>query len=154
MCFVGQQNLLGVLKLAGAVTVMMYVCHIFACFWYFVGEDEGELDGWITGQMPIWAPGAIGEDGQGPSPDDVSLMTRYGPAAPRTSTDATDIVTSSAGVSILVWLRYVTAYYWAITTISTVGFGDITAQTTTERVFAIMAEMFGSVSICRCDSCV
>jgi hypothetical protein len=42
--------------------------------------------------------------------------------------------------------RYVTSYYWAITTVSTVGFGDITAKTTAERLFSITAEMFGSVS--------
>eukprot|EP01043_Picozoa_sp_COSAG02_P022046 COSAG02_NODE_1134_length_14376_cov_382.343700_2_plen_705_part_00 len=110
------ENLLGILKLVGAVTVMMYVCHIFACFWYFVGEDAGHLEGWITGQMPIWSPDTAGEGDNAPSPDDVSLMTRY-----------------------------VTSYYWAITTISTVGFGDITATTTAERVFAIIAEMFGSL---------
>ncbi len=110
------ENLLGILKLVGAVTVMMYVCHIFACFWYFVGEDAGHLEGWITGQMPIWAPDDAGEGDEAPSPDDVSLMTRY-----------------------------VTSYYWAITTISTVGFGDITAKTTAERLFSIIAEMFGSL---------
>ena len=32
-------------------------------------------------------------------------------------------------VTISLYTKYVTAYYWAITTISTVGFGDITGQT-------------------------
>lgn len=39
--------------------------------------------------------------------------------------------------------RYWTAYYWAITAISTVGFGDISAQTKRERVFSIVIEIFG-----------
>ena len=39
--------------------------------------------------------------------------------------------------------RYITSYYWAITTISTVGFGDITGNTDGERLYSIMAEMFG-----------
>ena len=68
---------MGIMKLAGAVGVMMYVCHIFACFWYFFGEDEGELEGWITGQMSVWVPGETGPEGVGPpSPEDVSLLTR------------------------------------------------------------------------------
>ena len=39
--------------------------------------------------------------------------------------------------------QYWTAYYWAITAISTVGFGDITGQTHTERIFSIVIEIFG-----------
>ena len=42
--------------------------------------------------------------------------------------------------------QYVTAYYWAITTLSTVGYGDVTPKTFSERVFAICAEMFGCLS--------
>ena len=34
-------------------------------------------------------------------------------------------------------------YYWAITTVSTVGFGDIVPKTLPERCFAIIAEIFG-----------
>ena len=39
--------------------------------------------------------------------------------------------------------RYCAAYYWAITAISTVGFGDISAQTNSERMFSIVIEIFG-----------
>jgi hypothetical protein len=39
--------------------------------------------------------------------------------------------------------RYWTAYYWAITAISTVGFGDISPQTNTERIFSVIIEIFG-----------
>ena len=112
------ENLMGVLKILVAVVAMMYICHLFACGWYFVGGDEvddaGGLPqpGWITRQnADVW--NATG-DRAGDGPEGISLFTRY-----------------------------ITAYYWAITTISTVGFGDITAQTTTERVFSIIAEMFG-----------
>ena len=40
---------------------------------------------------------------------------------------------------------YVTAFYWAITTLSTVGYGDITPATFGEKVFSILAELFGCV---------
>lgn len=39
--------------------------------------------------------------------------------------------------------QYVTSYYWGITVLSTVGFGDITPQTWEEKLFAILAELFG-----------
>ena len=39
--------------------------------------------------------------------------------------------------------RYLTSMYWSITTLSTVGFGDISPQTQMERVFCLFAEIFG-----------
>ena len=39
--------------------------------------------------------------------------------------------------------QYITSYYWAITTISTVGYGDITGQTNAERLYSVCAEMVG-----------
>jgi hypothetical protein len=41
--------------------------------------------------------------------------------------------------------RYLAALYWAYTTLGTVGYGDITATSVPERIFAIFAMIFGSV---------
>eukprot|EP01046_Picozoa_sp_COSAG06_P008480 COSAG06_NODE_429_length_15872_cov_25.578330_20_plen_182_part_00 len=38
----------------------------------------------------------------------------------------------------------VTSFYWAITAISTVGFGDISGQTDKERIFSVIIEIFGT----------
>eukprot|EP00930_Biecheleria_cincta_P044637 TRINITY_DN3072_c0_g3_i2.p1 TRINITY_DN3072_c0_g3~~TRINITY_DN3072_c0_g3_i2.p1 ORF type:complete len:717 (+),score=107.19 TRINITY_DN3072_c0_g3_i2:98-2248(+) len=40
--------------------------------------------------------------------------------------------------------QYVACLYWAMTTITTVGYGDITPGSDTERVFAMIAMIFGS----------
>ena len=39
--------------------------------------------------------------------------------------------------------KYLTSYYWAITVLTTVGFGDISAVTNTEMVFSSFAEITG-----------
>eukprot|EP00927_Polykrikos_kofoidii_P034468 TRINITY_DN2924_c0_g1_i1.p1 TRINITY_DN2924_c0_g1~~TRINITY_DN2924_c0_g1_i1.p1 ORF type:complete len:790 (-),score=128.39 TRINITY_DN2924_c0_g1_i1:16-2349(-) len=41
------------------------------------------------------------------------------------------------------WSRYVACYYWALTTISTVGYGDITPATDVQRVVAMVAMVLG-----------
>ncbi|KAJ0399080.1 hypothetical protein ATCC90586_003045 [Pythium insidiosum] len=42
------------------------------------------------------------------------------------------------------YVQYVTAFYWAIMTMTTVGYGDVHAQSTRERVFAIFAMVLGA----------
>lgn len=39
--------------------------------------------------------------------------------------------------------RYITAFYWAITTVTTIGYGDISASTFNEKVFCIGAMLSG-----------
>jgi len=41
------------------------------------------------------------------------------------------------------WSRYVSAYYWAMTTMTTVGYGDITPKSDWERLYAIFAMIVG-----------
>ncbi|KAI0491680.1 hypothetical protein KFK09_025940 [Dendrobium nobile] len=40
------------------------------------------------------------------------------------------------------WIRYVTSMYWSITTLSTVGYGDLHAQNTREMIFDIFYMLF------------
>jgi voltage-gated potassium channel len=41
------------------------------------------------------------------------------------------------------WDRYLDGLYWTVTTLSTVGFGDITPETSTQKVFAIGVMLLG-----------
>ncbi|CAK9135605.1 unnamed protein product [Ilex paraguariensis] len=40
------------------------------------------------------------------------------------------------------WTRYATSMYWSITTLTTVGYGDLHAQNTRERIFVIFYMLF------------
>jgi voltage-gated potassium channel Kch len=39
--------------------------------------------------------------------------------------------------------QYVASVYWSFTTMTTVGYGDISAKTVAERVFAILGMLMG-----------
>jgi hypothetical protein len=43
-------------------------------------------------------------------------------------------------------MRYVTAFYWAVTTISTIGYGDILPTSHDERCLAVIAGLLGGVA--------
>ena len=47
------------------------------------------------------------------------------------------------GENVSVWSRYVTSFYWACQTITTVGYGDIAAITTGEKLYAIFWMIIG-----------
>ncbi|KAL9688723.1 hypothetical protein QQ045_033147 [Rhodiola kirilowii] len=41
-----------------------------------------------------------------------------------------------------IWTRYVTSIYWSITTLATVGYGDLHAQNTREMIFSVFYMLF------------
>lgn len=47
-----------------------------------------------------------------------------------------------------VWDRYLTSLYWSVTTLSTVGYGDITPTTRGEQSVAMFTETLGTVLFC------
>ena len=43
------------------------------------------------------------------------------------------------------WKQYTTSLYWSLSTLSTVGYGDITPSTDEEKVLSMVVMLFGSV---------
>lgn len=100
-------------KLMTCVFAMLYACHLIACMWFYFGTIG--MDG------PLGAPGGWIEAEWSDHTHGVN--------------GTFDTVPNSE--------RYITSMYWAITVLSTVGFGEIHPHTVTEKTFSLVAELVG-----------
>ena len=112
------------------MSAILVFSHLVACIWYAVGtnaqlpttETPG-VDGWVYRQ---WGPKCVGET------EDHWSVALEGESA--------DVCRHPDQKS-----KYITAVYWALMTISTVGYGDITAQTDIEMLMTVLAMLFGAL---------
>jgi hyperpolarization activated cyclic nucleotide-gated potassium channel 2 len=100
-----------VLKL---VVIMLYVGHLFGCFFHYFSVDE-----WRT--------------------DDELAQIDAGALSPWLKEYFDDAHSSSGDV----WDRYIASMYWAFTTMTTVGYGDISSVTRSERIIACFGMLVG-----------
>jgi hyperpolarization activated cyclic nucleotide-gated potassium channel 2 len=100
-----------VLKL---IVVMLYVGHLFGCFFHYFSVDE-----WRT--------------------DDELAQIDAGTLSPWLKEYFDDSHHASGDV----WDRYIASMYWAFTTMTTVGYGDISSVTRSERIIACFGMLVG-----------
>lgn len=125
-------------KLLSLILIILYISHLFACMWYFAGssnqilENGGVVYGWVH---------RLGYD---PEVDYIC----------DTLLDGLDDDNCHARFAIgpnnwpnhAWWTPYLDAYYYAITTLTTVGYGDRTPFTDLEKVFSIISELAGGIT--------
>ena len=96
------------------VVIMLYVGHLFGCFFHYFSVDEWRTDDELAqidaGALSPW-------------------LKEYFDDAHSTSGD--------------VWDRYIASMYWAFTTMTTVGYGDISSVTRSERIIACFGMLVG-----------
>lgn len=104
--------------------VILYAltAHIMACAWYFTAALEDSFPGWplVDGQFQSCLDG---EESDAP----VTWLTKEG------------VLCASNGV------KYTAAFYFATMTITTVGYGDISGDTTAEQAVCSVMMFIGAV---------
>lgn len=145
-----------VVKLFGMTLAIMYTTHVLCCLWYVVGFNamvnvDGELIaenvGWIEREGYI----VVERNADCRNHQGVMMAPETGAHTEDTChaadllwiTDTESPVKTTFVVSI--WTQYLTSFYWSITTLTTVGYGDISAVTNSEKVMSVFAELLGGM---------
>ena len=124
--------------------------------WYFVGEDDQYANGYwnridIASFSDNEKVGALVERGWVYYMEEEWFMNQLANMNHSSSEEAlrsfelADPIIQAMG-SVGWGQRYVASVYWAMTTLSTVGYGDFHARTQREMIFSIMVELAGGVS--------
>jgi CRP-like cAMP-binding protein len=134
------RSLFAIFKLFGFI---MFLAHLLACFWFMVKHDCKEIvpDEWEEGDWFSCGGYKVVDqyfDDDAYTQSDeydkkLRMKQRYEPDYDY------DKLTESQ------WSMYVTAYYWTIATMMAVGYGDISASTNAERIYAIFVQLIGAV---------
>eukprot|EP00947_MAST-08B_sp_MAST-8B-sp1_P001044 g1044.t1 len=103
-------------KLVKLFSVLIVISHFNACGWYWVGSlTENPNESWL----------------------------HYAELRVEDTTTGCENIERQVGCDDARMLHYLTSFYWAIMTTTTVGYGDISPKSDGERVYAILAMIVG-----------
>ena len=119
------------LRMLSYLVILVFITHIISCLWYAVGTiEEFDSEGTLT----------------------AGWIERYGLVEiEREELNATCDQECASGdwdqrrdIQPLSY-QYLKSFYWSLTTLTTVGYGDVTAGTSAEMLMSCIAEMVGGV---------
>ena len=131
-----------------------FACHVLACLWVMVGrhgsfhgkdnwlahqrctdDDDDDDDGYDDGEETFLGGPGYDESSSG----GVILDCDWGPFTYRDTTGGPQVATI-----------YLSAFYFCLTSMTSVGFGDITGRNDDERVFSVVLEFIGAGVLATC----
>ena len=112
-----------VLALFKFILGTLMIAHWLACMWQLMARTSASKDDWVKGYYSNWVdPDAF---------DECYALS-----------ETREEFLACAGVGT--YSMYISALYWALVTMSTIGYGDILPTTTGERFFVILAMLIGT----------
>ena len=118
-------------------SLILLFCHLIACIWYATGVSaQSPAETEMPGGKNTWTPGVDGW-----------VYRRWGQACDDDAVHWSEevVVDDDACVHPGTTSRYITAFYWALMSVSTVGYGDITANTDWEMMVTCLTMLFGAL---------
>lgn len=116
-------DLMPTIKMCKLVFILILLGHIFGCFFYFFSTDEYRYESEKNDiQQERITPWLHAEFGQ----EEYDYHTN-----------------EDAIAEAMLGKKYIASMYWAFTTMTTVGYGDISARTMSERIFAMLGMLVG-----------
>ena len=103
------------LQLVKMVAGILYLMHVFGCGWFYLHLSVYRKASEIEGKA---------------DEEIFTWLTVY---------DGGD------GVHANVWVQYLASVYWALMTLTTVGYGDITPQNDLERLYTLLCLLIGAI---------
>ena len=122
--------------------VIVVCTHIIACVWYYVGTIEQPASIVGTARTPgydgwVYRSYGLGCNEHGEHIEPVEHWS--------SSEGMSDLIDGTVCSTPSSLSRYMTAMYWALVTISTVGYGDYTAHTDLEKIWSMFSMLFGAL---------
>ena len=120
------------------VAGLIYLAHLLGCFWFGLADSHSTLD--LHLHRTDSSSGIRSED------EETGYLRRLhefdDDAPPGTWIEAYD---HGSGVTSTVWVQYLYSVYWALTTLTTVGYGDLVPVNDTERCATLLVQLVATL---------
>ncbi|XP_069790614.1 voltage-gated delayed rectifier potassium channel KCNH8 isoform X2 [Narcine bancroftii] len=130
------------------MSMFALIAHWMACIWYFIGQKEIEVN-----DLSTWEIGWLHELAKRLGTPYVSVSALSASTTMNSTIQATSINRSPGGNSSTLELlggpsirsSYITSLYFALSSLTSVGFGNVSANTDAEKIFSICTMLIGAL---------